>query len=233
MIKTNIFTISLLLLITLLYSGCAKHVSKIQEFPKMYDQKPRSILILPPMNESTDAEAKDYYMTTVEMPFASMGYYTFPVEMVSDIMKQEGVYDTELLYELPLDKFDEYFGADAVLFTHIKKWDVSYIVISSSLTVSIDANIISTKTGEELWKYTGTVVVDLTASAKTGDALVDLVISAVATAINTATADYVKHAHTANVRLISSLPVGPYHQAYLKDQSVKIIDQTPVKSDKD
>ncbi len=228
----NIFTILLLLLMSLLYSGCAQKVAKSIEFPKMYDQKPRSILILPPMNESTDAEAKDYYMTTVEMPFASMGYYTFPVEMVADIMKQEGVYDTELLYKLSLDKFYEYFGADAVLFTHIKKWDVSYIVISSSLTVSIDANIISTKTGEELWKYTGTVVVDLTSknNATSQLGLAGLVIDLVATAVNTATADYVEHAHTANQRLISSLPYGPYHEAYLKDQEAELIDQTPSKS---
>lgn len=232
MINKNIFTVSLLLLIALLYSGCAQHISKIQEFPKMYDQNPRSILILPPMNESTDAEAKDYYMTTVEMPFASMGYYTFPIEMVGDIMKQEGVYDTELLYKLSLDKFYEYFGADAVLFTHIKEWDVSYLVVSSKLTVSIDANIVSTKTGDELWKYTGTVVVDLTSRVDTGDALANLVVNAIATAVSTASADYVEHAHTANKRLISSLPFGPYHKEYLKDQDTKFIDQTQIKTDK-
>jgi hypothetical protein len=211
----------------LFLTGCGTaFVTKGTEFPKMYEQQPRSILILPPMNESTDAEAKDYYMTTTEQPFALMGYYTFPSEMVSEIMKQEGVYDTEILYNMPLDKFYEYFGADAVLFTHIKKWDLSYMVLASKLTIQIEAQIVSTQTSEELWKYTGTVVVDLS-GGNNGGGLAGLIASAVVTAVNSASADYVTYAHTANRRIIYSLPAGPYSEAHLKDKNVQIVDQTP------
>ncbi|MCD6433457.1 MAG: DUF799 family lipoprotein [Sulfurimonas sp.] len=225
MINIKLLAIPALFVAMLIISGCApKLVTKGDAFPKMYEEQPRSLLILPPMNESTDAEAKGYYMTTVEMPFALMGYYTFPVEMVSDIMKQEGVYDTELLYNMPLNKFNEYFGADAVLYTHIKKWDVSYMVVSSSLTVSIEAEIVSTKTSQQLWKYTGTIVVDLS-GGNSGGSLAGLVASAIATAINTAAADYVKYARVANNRLIYTLPVGPYHEQHLKDQSIELYDQ--------
>ena len=188
----------------------------------MYEEKPRSILILPPMNNSSDAEAKDYYMTTVEMPFALMGYYTFPAEMVADIMKQEGVYDTELLYNLPTDKFYEYFGADAVLFSTINRWDVSYAVIASSLTVSITSKLVSTKTNEVLWHYTGSVHVDLSGGSSGGGGIADLVASAIATAINTAAADYVDYAKQANKRIIYTLPAGPYSPMYMQDQNVQI-----------
>jgi len=219
----------LIFMFALLLSGCGSAmVTKGTEFPKMYQEQPRSLLILPPMNESTDAEAKDYYMTTAEMPFALMGYYTFPVEMVSDIMKQEGVYDTELLYNLPMGKFKEYFGADAVLLTRIKKWDVAYMVFASTLTVAIEAKIVSTSSSEELWKYRGVVRVDLSGGNSNGGSIGGLIASAVATAINTAAADYVTYAHQANARIIYSLPVGPYHEAYMQDQSVEILDQTPV-----
>lgn len=208
-------------------SGCASSttITKGEAFPKMYEEQPKSLLILPPMNDSADAEAKAYYMTTIEQPMAQMGYYVFPVEMVSDIMKQQGVYDTELLYSTPLDKFYEYFGADAVLFTRIVRWDVSYMVMSSTLTVTIESEIRSTKTSEELWKYRGSVTVDLTGTSSSGDLLVDLVAQAIATAINTAAADYVTYAHQANERLMYSIPVGPYHPLYLQDQDVKIMNQ--------
>lgn len=210
-----------------LMTGCApKTVSKGEEFPKMYEESPRSLLVLPPMNESSDAEAKGYYMTTIEEPIALAGYYVFPVEIVSDIMKQEGVYDTELLYKMPMDKFSEYFGADAVLFTHIKKWDVSYMVLASSLTVTIAAEIVSTKTSEQLWAYTGSVTVDLS-GGNSGGSIEGLILSAVMTAVNTAAADYVTYARQANARLYSSLPYGPYHPQYRKDQSGMLIDQTP------
>jgi hypothetical protein len=219
----GLLSLSLLILAT----GCAPTlVTKGEEFPKMYEEQPKALLVLPPINESTDVEAKPYYMTTVEMPFAMTGYYVFPVEMVSDIMKQEGVYDTELLYQLPLDKFYEYFGADAVLYTHIKKWDVAYMVIASTLTVAVESEIVSTKSSEVLWNYNGTVVVDLSGGNQ-GGGIAGLIASAIVTAINTAAADYVKYAHVANARLVNSLPAGPYSEQHLKDQSVQIVDQSP------
>ncbi len=219
----NLTALSALLLTLFLFSGCGPAtISKGAAYPKMYDQKPRSLLILPPLNESTDAEAKEYYMTTVEIPFAQLGYYTFPVEMVSDVMKQEGVYDTELLYNLPMNKFQEYFGADAVLFTKIKKWNVSYMVLASSLTVSIESKIVSTKTSEVLWQHSGTVVVDLSGGNNSGGGIAGLLIQVVATAVSTAAADYVKYARVANMRLVSTLPVGPYHALYLQDQDAQL-----------
>ena len=222
---TKVTLLTMLIAAAFLVSGCApKMVTKGEMFPKMYEEAPRSLLILPPMNQSTDAQAKDYYMTTVEEPFASMGYYVFPVELVSEIMKQEGVYDTELLYEMPLNKFNEYFGADAVLFTRIKLWDVSYAVIASSLRVSIEAEVVSTKTSQRLWNYTGSVYVDLS-GGDSGGSLAGLLIKAVITAINTATADYVKYARVANSQLIYTLPTGPYHEMYQKDQAVQLTRQ--------
>lgn len=207
-------------------SGCAapKLVTKASEFPGMYSEKPKSLLIMPPINLSTAADAKDYYATTIEMPVAFHGYYTFPYEITSEILKQQGVYDSELVYDIPLSKFYEYFGADAVLFTKIKKWDTSYAVVASNLTVSIDAEIKSTKTSQVLWKYNGTVVVDLS-GGNTGGGLVGLIAGAIVTAINTAAADYTTYAKQANGRFVGSIPFGPYHPMYLKDQNAKIIQQ--------
>ena len=69
--------------------------TKLTEFPLMYEENPVSILILPPMNESTAADAKEYYSTTIQEPLAFSGYYTFPYPITSDILKMEGIYDTE------------------------------------------------------------------------------------------------------------------------------------------
>jgi hypothetical protein len=221
----NKFNLIIVSLIILAITGCANTlVTKEQEFPQMYNEKPRSLLIMPPINISTAADAKDYYATTVEMPIAFQGYYTFPYELTAEILKQEGIHDSELVYDMPLDKFHEYFGADAVLFTKIVKWDTSYLVLASNLTVSIDAEIKSTKTSETLWKYNGTVVIDLTGN-NGGGGMVGLIAGVVATAINTAAADYTTYARQANGRFIGTVPVGPYHPLYLKDQLVKIQQQ--------
>jgi hypothetical protein len=209
----------------MIMTGCAAHnagITKGEAFPRMYEEDPRSIVVLPAMNESSDAEAKDYYATTIEMPIAQTGYYVFPMELVSDILKQEGVYDTELLYSLSADKFYDYFGADVVMFTRIKAWDVMYAVVASSLTVTIASEAVSTKTNEKLWEYEGSVTVDLTGSSGGGGGLAGLLVQAIATAINTAAADYVEYAHVANARLFYALPAGPYHPAHQTDQGVVI-----------
>lgn len=227
--KLKKYTLNLLcILILLTLSACAgpNMVTKSAEFPLIYQENPVSILILPPMNESTAAEAKEYYSTTIQEPLAYHGYYTFPYQITSEILKMEGIYDSELLVNLPLSKFKEYFGADAVLFTTIKKWDVSYVVLASNLTVSIDCLLKSTISDQTLWEYTGTIVVDLS-GGDSGEGLVGLIAKAIVTAISTAVADYVPYARQANYIALNSMPYGKYHALYNKDQEVKFIDQTP------
>ena len=214
-----------LLALVVLFAGCSAKdpstpITKGAAFPQMYEEQPRSILILPPMNESTDAQAKDFYITTAEVPFALSGYYVFPTEMVSDILKQEGIYDASSLASMPVNKFYDYFGADSVLFVTIHKWDTSYAVVASSLRVSISVKLISTKTQQVLWKNYQSVQVDLGGGGSSS--IEGLLISAIFTAVSTATADYVTYAKQVNNKLIFTLPAGPYSPQYMQDQSVVI-----------
>ena len=223
-----LFGVSLILLV----SACAPKMStKIAEFPAMYEENPKAILILPPMNESTAADAKEYYSTTIQEPLAYYGYYTLPYPITADILKREGLYDSELLMDMPLAKFREYFGADAVLFTTIKKWDLSYIVLASNLTVSIDCKLKSTISDQTLWSYTGTVVVDLS-GGNSGGGVAGLIVQAIVTAVNASMADYVPYARQANYSALISMPYGEHHAQHNQDQAVQFIDQTPEENKK-
>jgi len=212
--------------------GCAttrQMTTKGEEFPLMYEETPVSILIMPPLNESTAADAKGYYATTVQEVVSYWGYYVFPYEITTDILKMEGIYDAELIRNVSLTKFREYFGADAVLFTTIKKWDLSYMILAATLTVSIEAELKSTKTDQVLWHYTGTVVVDLSGGQSGGGGLAGLIAAAIVTAASSAMADYVPYARQANVRALSTLPFGKYHPQHMSDQSMQFLDQSPPK----
>lgn len=227
--RSQAYGIILIFLVSCFY-GCAsspKKVTKGEEFPFMYEEIPTSILIMPPMNESTAADAKEYYATTIQEILSYRGYYIFPYEITADIFKMEGIYDTEIIRDIPPTKFREFFGADAVLFTTIKKWNLSYVVLASTLTVAIECVLKSTKSDRVLWSYNGTVVVDLSGSSG-GGGLAGLIASIVITAAKSAMADYVPHARTANYRALSSMPFGKYHPQHLTDQSMEILDQTPV-----
>lgn len=213
-------------------SSCGPRMTtKISEFPGMYEEKPLSILILPPINETTAADAKEYYATTIQEPLAYKGFYVLPYPITSEILKMEGIYDAELLKDVPLEKFKTYFGADAVLFTTIKKWDMAYAVIAAALTVSIDCQLKSTTSNRVLWQYTGTVTVDLS-GGNAGGGIAAIIVKAIVTAVNSAMADYVPYARKANYIALQTIPYGKYHRFYGKDQKVQFVDLTPDK-DKD
>jgi hypothetical protein len=208
-----------------LSAGCAgPQITKAAKFPLMYEEKPRTILVLPPINGTTAADAKGYYATTISAPLAFSGFYVFPIEVTDDILKSQGLYDTEMIGDQPLDKFGQFFGADAVLFTHIKKWNKSYLVISSTLTVSVDAKLKSTKTNRILWEYSGTIVANLSGNSS-GGGIAGIVAGVIVTAVNSAAADYVPYARLANVQMLQSMPVGGYHARTGQDGDDKILDR--------
>jgi len=220
----NTKLICLLFSIIVLLSACGPtFTTKKDAFPKMYDEHPLSILVLPPMNLTTASDAKEYYCTTIAEPLSFAGYYIYPVEVTSDILKAEGLYDTELLVNLPPQKFKQYFGADAVMYIKILKWDTSYYVLGGSVTVAVDFLLKSTTTGEDLWKYDGTMKVDTSGGSGGAPGLAGLLVSVVTTAIKTATTDYVPVAKQANAMTLLSMPYGKYHPNFDKDRDAKVV----------
>jgi hypothetical protein len=216
-------------LVACLLGGCASRVivTKAQKFPRMYQEKPLTVFVLPPINSTTAADAKEYYTTAIPQPLAFAGFYVLPVELTTELLKSQGLYDTELLVNQPLNRFGEYFGADAVLFTEIKKWHKSYAVLAASLTVTIDAKLKSTQSNEILWEYSGTIVADLSGQSSSGNPLVDLVAKAVITGINAAASDYVPYAQLATTQLLKTVPFGKYHARAGQDGPEKLVDQKP------
>lgn len=216
-----------LMLLLFFLSACAsmQSLTKQEAFPKMYEDHPLTILVLPPINESTAADAKEYYSTTIAEPLSLAGYYVFPIEVVSEIFKQEGLYDTESMADMPAGKFKEYFGADAVLYTRIRKWDTAYYVIGGHMTVSVDFLLRSTATEETLWKYNGTIVVDTTGDSGNAPGLAGLLVQAVGTAVKTASTDYVPLAKQANRIALVTIPYGKYNPAYDQDRDLRVVSR--------
>jgi hypothetical protein len=188
----------------------------------MYSEHPISILVLPPLNKSTAADAKEYYTTTISGPLTNCGYYVFPIEVVNDILKQEGLFDTETMMNIPPQKFKEYFGADAVLFVTILEWNTSYFITAGSVTVKLACELRSTATGDVLWFYDDAVTVSTTGDSGGAGGWVGLLVKAATTAINTAVTDYVPLARQANEKILVAIPYGKYHKDYDKDAKAKI-----------
>ena len=163
----NFKNIILSFYILLLYNCASVNITKLEAFPKMYDEQPLSILVLPPLNSSTAVAAKEYYLTTVAEPLALSGYYVMPIEIISQIMKDEGIDDSSEFLSLDPSIFREYFDSDAILFTEIIKWDTSYRVVSGSVTVQIKF-LLKSLFGDPTWFFVVNPNLDPTLGVATG-----------------------------------------------------------------
>lgn len=192
--------------------------TKADAYPAMYDdRKPLSVLVIPAINNSTAAEATDFFNVTITEPLSNVGYYTMPVEIVKDIFQKEGIVDSTMIKGLPTSIFKKNFGADAVLFVTINKWDKQYVVIAGNVSVSMDYVMLSTETSEVIWSYSATQTIDTTAESS-GFIMLDIL----STAITTATTDYVPIAKQVNYQAFTALPHGGYSDLHGLDQEQSI-----------
>lgn len=113
---------------------------------------PRSILVLPPRNESTEVMAPYIYLSTVTRPLAEQGYYVFPVAVIDALMKENGLPMPEDMAQVPLAKIREIIDPDAVLYMTIKDWGTKYRLIDSVTTVHLAGQLVDTDTGTLLWE---------------------------------------------------------------------------------
>jgi len=201
------YKITLLISIIFIGVGCATVETKNEAFPKMYgESRPDSILVLPAVNKSTAADATDFINSTLTQPLADAGYYVFPLPLSAMIFNREGILDGTQLMGMPKAVFKKNFGADSVLFITINKWDKNYAVLAGNVTVGMSYVLISTQDDSVLWSYDQEIVVDTS-----GDSSAGLLGALIATAIATATTDYIPIAHQVNNTAIHTLPVGKYH----------------------
>jgi hypothetical protein len=199
-------TYYLLILTTLVFTSCSTTapLKKSVAYKGMYDEKPTTILLMPPINRSTNVEAKEYFHSTLIVPLANQGYYVIPPFLSMEILKRESAYDAELFLNSTLSKFGEVFGADIVLFTIIHKWDKSY----SMVKVEVEYILKSTKTNEVLYSRRGAINYNTSVSINAGGygALAAFAL----TAVNTIGTKHVDVAKICNTYTFKDLPVGKY-----------------------
>ena len=99
--KNSIYILVLSATFLLTSCGPVSKLNKSQAYAGMYKEKPLSVLIMPPINRSTNVEAKEYFHTTLNVPIANAGYYVIPPFLSMEILKRESAYDSELFINKP------------------------------------------------------------------------------------------------------------------------------------
>lgn len=204
--KTRHF-IPVWLVLAMAFAGCA---TKPYDYTNFRAHPPRSILVLPPISESTDTRGTYGYLSTVSRPLAEMGYYVYPVAVVDLFMKENGLPTAGEMQQVPLNKIAEVFGADAVLYITLKQYGSKYQVITSTTIVTAEGKLVDTRTGLTLWEGTASAQ----QSSSSGNLIADLVAAAVDQVINSSTDQAHEMSHQVNAQLFMikdhGLLWGPY-----------------------
>ncbi|RBP85532.1 DUF799 domain-containing protein [Marinomonas rhizomae] len=175
-----LFTLSLALFIT----GCA--TPQPYNYDALLASEPRSILVIPPKNNSVEVNAPYVYLSTISRPLGEKGYYVFPVAVIDTFMKENGLPTPEEMNSVPLDKLYEHIGADAVLYVEINDWGQKFNVLSSDTVVNVSMRLVDGKTGTLLWDASAYAI---QSSNSNNGGLIGSLVSAVASQIMNSISD--------------------------------------------
>lgn len=174
-----------LLALAALAGGCVP--MKTVDYQAYKQARPRSIVVLPPLNESPDVKATYSMLSQVTVPLAEAGYYVVPVALMDETFRQNGVTAAGDIHQLPPAKLREIYGADAGLYITVSDYGTKYMVLSSATIVTAHARLVDLKTGTTLW--TGAASASSQENQNNGGGLVGMLIVAAVNQIIASAAD--------------------------------------------
>lgn len=196
----------------LFVSGCA---TTPYDYTAFENSKPRSIVVIPPNNNSLEVNAPYIYLSTLSRPLAEKGYYVFPVSVIDYFLKENGLPTPAEMNGIPLDKIGEHIGADAVLYINIEDWGQKFRILSSVTRVRASLRLVDVKTGELLWESTAQAEKssDDAGGGLTGALLNAIVTQVVASTIADQTPGLARQANNAAINnQTRGMLDGPYRQ---------------------
>ena len=216
----RILKLAVCLLPAALIVGCATPKAPY-DYTAFKAAKPRSIVVLPPLNNSPEVNAGNSFYAQVTYPLAEAGYYVLPVALVGETFKQNGLTSAADIHAVDAKKLNEIFGSDAAMYVTITNYGASYNVLNSVVLVTANARLVDLKTGNLLW--TGTASASNNEGGNSGGGgLVGALVAAAVKQIIASTTD-ASHpvAGVASARLLSAgmpngMLYGPRSENYLK-----------------
>lgn len=182
--------------------GCVS--PKTVDYSAYKQSRPKTILVLPPLNDSPDVKASYSMLSQVTFPLAEAGYYVLPIALVDETFRQNGLTTPADIHQAPADKLRNIFGADAALYITVTEYGTHYIVISSETAVTATAKLVDLKTGTTLWTGSARASSEEGGNNSGGGLIGALITAAVKQVINSSTDAGYPMAGVASNRLLSA-----------------------------
>jgi hypothetical protein len=184
--------------------GCGPKPFIHPDYAKM---KPKVIVVLPPENTTTNDNVESVAYPILFEKLSNRGYYCISPELVRAVFNANRLEDAGRINALPPQKMKEVFNADAVFRTKILDWSSKYVILSSTVTITLDMEMLDATTGEKLWAFKSTV------SKAPGDGGGSLLGALISAAVNAAFTQYEPIMEENAKNSITLVPLGDYGKA--------------------
>ncbi|MBP0591353.1 DUF799 domain-containing protein [Paraburkholderia sp. LEh10] len=133
-------------------TACVAHAPRQADYTAFRNSKPRTIVVLPPINDTADVNAPYGMLSQMTMPLAEGGYYVVPVVEMEETFRHNGLTTPNDIQSVAPDKLRQIFGADAAVYTKITQYGSKYMVVDSTTVVSASAKLVDLRSGDTLWQ---------------------------------------------------------------------------------
>ena len=209
---------------SVLVSGCA--VYQVDPLADFHQSRPKSILIVPVVNKSTDVMASTSVLSTLPRQLGEKGYYVFPVNTVKSLLEFEGLTDPQEVHNVPPLELSALFHADSILYVTIHSWRSEYLVLATKTEVDFEYKLVSAD-GALLWADRENLSYS-PQSESSGSLFSDLIVMAVESAIERASPNYLPLTRQANQNVFwntgQPFPPGPYALDYTSYYQAVAVD---------
>lgn len=190
-----------LALLPALLGACATPKAPF-DYTAYRQSRPASLLVLPPINDSTDVKASHGVLATATAPLAEAGYYVLPAALVNDTFRENGLTTPADIQEVSAARLRQIFGADAAVYLRVKQYGTRYQVVGSETRVTVEGRIVDLRSGTQIWQGSATASSAEQGSNNQGGLVGLLVKAVVEQVLNTVSDASFNFAAIANQRLL-------------------------------
>lgn len=187
-----------------------KREDRIVSYPRIYSEKPKTILLIYPWNRSKNQYASEMYLINIAKELSQRGYYVIPTMLTIDKHKQDTMFSAEYIKGSETGRFKEEFGADAVMFVTIYSLNKPWW--STNINSVAEYTLFSTTTTDTLFYRRADFNYDSPIPsykpAKTDNSY----------EMDQRTIPLFGTCFQMQRSVFMDFPYGPYHKNYLKDQ---------------
>ncbi len=185
-----------------------KKVERDVSYSLMYQEKPKTIMVMYPWNRSKDEFADEMFYASICKELVLKGYYVLPALPTLVDYKADTLFTSQYCKQEDTKKYLASHGVDAVLYVTIftvkKEW------WTTNVNMNAKYDLVSTKTGEVLFSRHADFNYDsqMPTKSKSEQGFIP----------DEKEDHFLGISEQMQRYALSDLPIGPYHQDYLLDQ---------------